>query len=38
MVLGGLLYNGACIGIALTTVHLDRKKHRSEKGATPAMG
>ena len=37
MVLGGVLYNGACIGLALTTVYLDRAKHRSKAGAT-AMG
>jgi uncharacterized membrane protein len=37
MVLGGVLYNGACIGLALTTVYLDRMKHRSERGTT-AMG
>ncbi len=37
MVLGGVLYNGACIGLALTTVYLDRTKHRSKTGAT-AMG
>jgi hypothetical protein len=24
---GGVLYNGACIAIALTTLHLDRRKH-----------
>jgi uncharacterized membrane protein len=33
MVAGGVLYNGACIAIALTTIQLDRRKHRS---ATPA--
>jgi uncharacterized membrane protein len=38
MLLGGLLYNGACIAIALTTVYLDRMKHRSERGTTAAMG
>ena len=38
MVLGGALYNGVCIGIALTTLYLDRMKHRSEKGTTAAMG
>jgi uncharacterized membrane protein len=38
MVLGGVLYNGACIGIVLTSVYLDRMKHRSEKGTTAAMG
>jgi uncharacterized membrane protein len=37
MVLGGVLYNGACIAIALTTWHLDRTKHhRSAQGT--AMG
>ena len=35
MVLGGMLYNGACIGIALTTPYLDRRKHRA---ASTAMG
>jgi len=35
MVLGGVLYNGACIAIALTTLHLDRKKHRA---TSTAMG
>jgi uncharacterized membrane protein len=35
MVAGGLLYNAACIAIALTTLSLDRKKHRSQ---TTAMG
>ena len=38
MVLGGVLYNGACIAIALTTVYLDRMKHGTEKGTTAAMG
>lgn len=37
MVAGGVLYNGACIGIALTTMYLDRRKHRSRTSAT-AMG
>jgi uncharacterized membrane protein len=37
MVLGGVLYNGAFIGIALTTLYLDRAKHRSRTSAT-AMG
>ena len=37
IVLGGVLYNGACIGIALTTMYLDRRKHRSATSAT-AMG
>ena len=37
MVLGGVLYNVAGIGIAVTTVYLDRMKHRREKGTT-AMG
>jgi uncharacterized membrane protein len=37
MVLGGVLYNGTCIGIALATIYLDRIKHRSEKSAT-SMG
>jgi uncharacterized membrane protein len=36
MLLGGLLYNGACIAIALTTLHLDRRKHRARSAA--AMG
>jgi uncharacterized membrane protein len=35
MLAGGLLYNGACIAIALTTLHLDRKKHRA---TSTAMG
>jgi hypothetical protein len=30
-----VLYNGACIGIALATLHLDRRKHRA---ASTAMG
>jgi uncharacterized membrane protein len=38
MVLGGLLYNAACIGLALTTVYFDRMKHRSETGTKAAMG
>lgn len=37
MVLGGALYNGACIAIALTTLYLDRMKHGTERGTT-AMG
>ncbi len=37
MVAGGLLYNGACVAIALTTVYLDRIKHRSG-ASTTAMG
>ena len=37
MVLGGVLYNGACIGIALTTIYLDRMKHHGEKSTT-SMG
>jgi hypothetical protein len=37
MVAGGILYNGACIAIALTTIHLDRRKHRSASTAA-AMG
>ena len=37
MVAGGVLYNGACIAIALTTIHLDRRKHRSASTAA-AMG
>jgi uncharacterized membrane protein len=36
MVAGGLLYNGACIAIALTTIYFDRMKHRS--GPSTAMG
>jgi uncharacterized membrane protein len=36
MVAGGLLYDATCIAIALTTLYLDRRKHRSE--TTPAMG
>jgi uncharacterized membrane protein len=35
MVAGGVLYNGTCIAIAVTTMYLDRRKHRS---ATAAMG
>jgi uncharacterized membrane protein len=35
MVLGGVLYNGACIAIALTTLHLDHLKHRA---TSKAMG
>jgi uncharacterized membrane protein len=34
MVLGGLLYNSACIGVALATMYLDRMKHHS--GDSPA--
>jgi uncharacterized membrane protein len=37
MVAGGVLYNGACIAIALTTLQLDRRKHRSATAAA-AMG
>ena len=37
MILGGLLYNGACIAIALTTWHLDRTKHQQGAQGT-AMG
>jgi uncharacterized membrane protein len=37
IVAGGLLYNGACIALALTTVYLDRLKHRSDKSTT-SMG
>jgi uncharacterized membrane protein len=37
MLLGGVLYNGACIGIALTTVYLDRMRHRSAS-STAGMG
>jgi len=36
LVAGGLVYNGACIALAVTTMVLDRKKHRSER--TRAMG
>jgi uncharacterized membrane protein len=36
MVLGGVLYNGTCIAIALTTMYLDRRKHRATGAA--AMG
>jgi uncharacterized membrane protein len=36
MMLGGMLYNGACIGIALTTLYLDGRKHRDTR--TAAMG
>ena len=35
MLAGGLLYNGACIAIALVTLHLDSRKHRA---ASTAMG
>jgi hypothetical protein len=34
MVLGGVLCNGTCIGIALATIYVDRIKHRAEKSAT----
>jgi len=37
MVVGGVLYNGTCIAIALTTMYLDRRKHRRAAGAA-AMG
>jgi uncharacterized membrane protein len=37
MLLGGVLYNGACIAIALTTLQLDRRKHRARSTAA-AMG
>jgi len=33
MLAGGLLYNGACIAIALGTLHLDRRKHRATSTA-----
>jgi uncharacterized membrane protein len=36
IVAGGVLYNGACIAIALTTMHLDRRKHRA--ATSTAMG
>jgi hypothetical protein len=36
MVAGGVLYNSTCIAIALTTLHLDRRKHRATSAA--AMG
>jgi uncharacterized membrane protein len=36
MVAGGVLYNGACIGLALTTMYLDRRKHRA--ATSTAMG
>ena len=32
-----LLYNGACIGVALTTLYLDQRKHGAQKGKM-AMG
>jgi uncharacterized membrane protein len=35
MLLGGVLYDGTCIAVALTTMYLDRRKHRSR---TAAMG
>jgi uncharacterized membrane protein len=37
VVLCGILYNAAFIAIALTTNHLDRQEHRSERGKA-AMG
>jgi uncharacterized membrane protein len=37
VVLCGILYNAAFIAIALTTEHLDRQRHRSERGKA-AMG
>jgi uncharacterized membrane protein len=37
MVLGGALYNGAAIGLALTVIYLDGKKHRSGRSTT-SMG
>lgn len=37
IVAAGLLYNGAAIALALTTVHLDRLKHRSDQSPT-SMG
>jgi uncharacterized membrane protein len=37
MLLGGVLYDGACIAIALTTLQLDRRKHRA-RSAAAAMG
>jgi uncharacterized membrane protein len=37
IVAGGLLYNAVCIALALTTVHLDRRKHRSDQSTT-SMG
>jgi uncharacterized membrane protein len=36
VLLGGLLYNGAAIAIAATTLHLDRRKHRNR--TSTAMG
>jgi uncharacterized membrane protein len=33
----GILYNAAFLAIALTTNHLDRQEHRSERGKA-AMG
>jgi uncharacterized membrane protein len=35
MLAGGVLYDGTCIAIALTTMYLDHRKHRSR---TAAMG
>jgi uncharacterized membrane protein len=35
MLAGGVLYDGICIAIALATIYLDRRKHRSR---TAAMG
>jgi uncharacterized membrane protein len=34
MILGGLLYNSACVAVALSTMYLERMKHHS--GASPA--
>jgi hypothetical protein len=36
-VLGGVLYNGICIGIALSTSYFDRRKHQTGTSAT-SMG
>lgn len=37
ILLGGVLYNGVLVAFALTTLYLDRVKHRGEK-STVAMG
>lgn len=37
MIAGGLIYNGTCIVIALTTYNLDRKRHRTGHSSS-AMG
>jgi uncharacterized membrane protein len=37
MILGGLAYNAAAVGVAIGTYYLDRRKHRTDSSST-AMG